>query len=201
MVSPACVCRSELYTTCWTVKQILCVLKTDIIRYEMSWKGVWFAFCPQSNSVCPFVVLWQQGTDVSSKHLILTLYMKCTEWAGGSRRQWQQQGPNVWMVYVYVSVCTSLPVCLTCSWQMSTMSVYVCACEYVWWPHLLRILVCACGRNERQESHLLWCNDCAIWRQERFGAGAAGTSPGDLLAFLLSPSDRCVNSIISKGPE
>lgn len=74
---------------------------------------------------------------------------------------------------------------------------YICVCA----PLFVHMDVCEGGRNERQESHLLWCNDCAIWRQERFGAGAAGTSPGDLLAFLLSPSDRCVNSIISKGPE
>lgn len=33
--------------------------------------------------------------------------------------------------------------------------------------------VCRSGRNERQESHLLWCNDCAIWRQERFWCGSS----------------------------
>jgi hypothetical protein len=52
----------------------------------------------------------------------------------------------------------------------------------------------------KAESHLSGCNDCAIWRQKGLSE-AAGFSPSDLLAFLLSPSDRCVNSIISKAPE
>lgn len=113
--------------------------------------------------------------------------------------------------FVCLQVCTvgaCLPVLSVTSVLRDCTSVYVCD-GYLRAPvcavSRARACICVCvrmrGRNEKQESHLLWCNDCAIWRQERFGVGAAGTSPGDLLAFLLSPSDRCVNSIISKGPE
>lgn len=102
------------------------------------------------------------------------------------------------MCTVHVSAC--LPVLSVTSVWCDCSLVLLCdGCA----PQQCVCVLCVyeCGRNERQESHLLWCNDCAIWRQERFGVGAAATSPGDLLAFLLSPSDRCVNSIISKGTE
>lgn len=170
--------------------------------------------------ICSFVMLWIWESDVPCRQLILTLYVEIrprekeyreSRWKQES--QWQRMGLNVCICAsadVY-STCLRLFGCLVCDKCL----VWLHLCVYVWVNvmgvhHLcvymclfvdMRVDVCEWSRNERQESHLLWCNDCAIWRQERFGVGAAGTSPGDLLAFLLSPSDRCVNSIISKAPE
>lgn len=39
-----------------------------------------------------------------------------------------------------------------------------------------------------------------LFEGRKGSSGAAGIFPCDLLAFLPSPSDRCVNSIISKEP-
>lgn len=136
------------------------------------------------------------------------LERKSTECAGESNRDSDRgEGINVCLLCVCADVYSTC-LCLFARLVCDKCLVWLHLCVHVWISVMgarhvgvYAPRVCVWGRNERQESHLLWCNDCAIWRQERFGAGAAGTSPGDLLAFLLSPSDRCVNSIISKGPE
>lgn len=103
------------------------------------------------------------------------------------RPEEKERGVCKWMQTVCVCVWSTC-LCLSCLWQVSEGSaplrIRVCMCEYVWWL-LMCVCVCMCvhapmctqvymcGRNERQESHLLWCNDCAIWRQERFWCGSS----------------------------
>lgn len=137
--------------------------------------GWWDSACPQSDCVCYIVV----GDD-TCRLLILTLYMVI-------RPEEKERGVCKWMQTVCVCVWSTC-LCLSCLWQVSEGSaplrIRVCMCEYVWWL-LMCVCVCMCvhapmctqvymcGRNERQESHLLWCNDCAIWRQERFWCGSS----------------------------
>lgn len=61
---------------------------------------------------------------------------------------------------------------------------------------------CCCTRRLKWKLRDPICSSVmtVLFEGRKGSSGAAGIFPCDLLAFLPSPSDRCVNSIISKEP-
>lgn len=188
------------------------MLCTRQISLTKTWKqndnrrtdGWWDSACPQSDCVCYIVV----GAD-TCRLLILTLYMVI-------RPEEKERGVCKWMQTVCVCVCeVHVCACLVCDKCLkgAHLCAYVCACVNTCdgcWCVCVCVCVCTllCARRftcaaEMKGKSPICCGVMTVLFGGRkgFGAGAAGTSPGDLLAFLLSPSDRCVNSIISKDPE